>query len=67
MRIGEVRALGTEELKKQLEGAHEELFNVRLRLATKQLTNHREIVRLGKKISRIETVLRERELGIRQA
>jgi large subunit ribosomal protein L29 len=67
VKIDELRALGVEELRKQLESAHEELFNVRLRLATKQLTNHREILRLKKKIARIETILRERELGIRQA
>ncbi len=66
MRIDEVRALGTEEMKKQIESAHEELFNVRLRLATKQLTNHREIPRLKKKIARIHTILKERELGVRQ-
>ena len=66
MRTNEVRALGTEEMKKQMESAHEELFNVRLRLATKQLTNHREIPRLKKKIARINTILKERELGVRQ-
>jgi large subunit ribosomal protein L29 len=66
VRINEVRALGAEEMKKHLESAHEELFNVRLRLATKQLTNHREIPRLKKTISRINTILRERELGVRQ-
>ena len=65
MKVEEIRALGTEELRKQLEAAHEELFNVRLRLATKQLTNHRELPRIKKKIARIETMLRERELGIR--
>jgi large subunit ribosomal protein L29 len=67
VKIDEVRALGDDELRRQLESAHEELFDVRLRLATKQLTNHREILRLKKKIARIETTLRERELGIRQA
>jgi large subunit ribosomal protein L29 len=67
VKIDEVRALGDDELSRQLESAHEELFDVRLRLATKQLTNHREILRLKKKIARIETTLRERELGIRQA
>lgn len=65
MKIDEIRALGDDELRKQLQSAHEELFNVRLRLATKQLTNHREILRLKKKIARIETILRERELSIR--
>lgn len=65
-RVDEIRALGAEEMKKQLEAAHEELFNVRLKLATKQLANHREIPRLKKKIARINTILRERELGVRQ-
>ena len=67
MKVSEIRAFGTDELQKQLEAAREELFNVRLRLATRQLTNHRELPRLKKKIARIETILRERELGIRQA
>lgn len=65
MKVGEIRAFGTNELQKQLEEAREELFNVRLRLATRQLTNHRELLRLKKKIARIETILRERELDIR--
>ena len=65
MKISEIRAFGTDELQKQLEASREELFNVRLRLATRQLTNHRELLRLKKKIARIETILRERELDIR--
>jgi len=43
------------------------LFNVRLRISTRQLANHREIPRLKTKIARLETIIRERELGIRQA
>ncbi len=65
MKVSEIRAFGTDELQKQLEAAHGELFNVRLRLATRQLTNHRELLRLKKEIARIETILRERELDIR--
>jgi large subunit ribosomal protein L29 len=65
LKFSEIRAFGTDELQKQLEAAREELFNVRLRLATRQLTNHRELLRLKKKIARIETILRERELDIR--
>ena len=67
MNIDEIKALSTEELEKQLETAHEELFNIRLRSATKQLTNHREIPRIKKEIARIKTLLRERELGISRA
>ena len=66
MKIDEIRALGPEELKKQLEEAHRELFNLRFRLATKQLVNHREIPRVKKKIAQLNTIITERELGIRQ-
>lgn len=64
MKASEIRALGDGELLKQLEEAHEELFNLRFRLATRQLGNHREVPRAKKKISRLKTILRERELGI---
>jgi large subunit ribosomal protein L29 len=65
LKAEEIRVLNTEELEKQLEVAHEELFNLRLRVATRQLTNHREIPRVKKRIAQIKTVLRERKLGIR--
>lgn len=64
MKVSEIRALGDEELLKQLEEAHEELFNLRFRLATRQLGNHRELPRVKKEISRLKTVIRERELNI---
>lgn len=64
MKIEEIRAFSVEELAKQLEAAHQELFDLRFRLATKQLVNHREIPRVEKKIARLKTVMRERELGI---
>ena len=65
MKVDEIRALGDEELLKKLNEAYEELFNLRFRLATKQLGNHREIPRVKKNISRMKTVIRERELGIK--
>ena len=66
MKVQEIRALSTQELAKQLETAHRELFDLRFRLATKQLVNHREIPRVKKDIARLNTILRERELGLRQ-
>ena len=63
MKASEIRALNNEELLTKLEAAHEELFNLRFRLATRQLGNHREIPRVKRTIARIETILRERELG----
>jgi large subunit ribosomal protein L29 len=65
LKLKEFRDLNTSELKQQLEETHEELFNLRFRLETKQLVNHREVRRVKKKIARLQTLLRERELGIR--
>ncbi len=62
MRVDEIRGLNDQELAKQLEEARRELFNLRFRLATRQLVNHREICRVKKKIARMMTVIREREL-----
>lgn len=64
MKASEVRALNNEELLTKLAEAHEELFNLRFRLATRQLENHRELPRVKRGIARIETILRERELDI---
>ena len=63
MKIEEIRNLGNEELTRQLEETYQELFNLRLRLTTKQLVNHREIPRVKKEIARLKMVMRERELG----
>jgi large subunit ribosomal protein L29 len=66
-KIKEFKDLSTEDLKKQLEESHQELFNLRFRLTTKQLVNHREVRRVKKNIARLNTLITERELGIRQA
>lgn len=62
MKPNEIRILSDSDLAKQLDEAHKELFNLRFRLATKQLVNHREILVVKKKIARMETIKREREL-----
>lgn len=64
MKTEEIRSLNTEELAKQLEEAHRELFDLRFRLAIKQLVNHRQIRSVKKRIARLKTILKERELGI---
>ena len=65
VKLNEYRGLSTEDLKKQLEESHQELFNLRFRLATKQLVNHREVRRVRRNIARLETIIKEKELGIR--
>jgi large subunit ribosomal protein L29 len=58
-----MRALSPEELAKQLDESYRELFNLRFRLATRQLTNFNEIRNVRKRIARFKTVMRERELS----
>jgi large subunit ribosomal protein L29 len=65
LKASEIRTLNNEELLTKLKEAQEELFNLRFRLATKQLGNHREIPEVKRRIARMETILKERELGIR--
>jgi large subunit ribosomal protein L29 len=65
LKIDEVRALADAELMKRLGEARQELFNLKIRLSTRQLANHRELPRVRKKIARMETIIKERELGIR--
>jgi large subunit ribosomal protein L29 len=55
--------MSDDELTKQVEEAHRELFNLRFRLATKQLGNHREVRSVKRKIARLKTIMRERELS----
>jgi large subunit ribosomal protein L29 len=52
-------------LAEQLEEAHKNLFELRFRLASKQLVNHREIPRMKRAIARLKTIIKERELEIR--
>jgi large subunit ribosomal protein L29 len=65
VKVKDFRDQSAEELTKQLEESHQELFNLRFRLSTKQLANHREVRRVKRKIARLKTLLREKELGIR--
>ena len=63
MKVEDIRVLKTEELVKHLEASHKELFDLRFRLSTKQLVNHREVRRVKKDIARLKTIMREREPG----
>ncbi|MDI3529731.1 MAG: large subunit ribosomal protein [Thermoanaerobacter sp.] len=66
MKAREIRELTNEELLQKLSELKAELFNLRFQLATGQLDNPMRIRDVRKTIARIKTILRERELGIRQ-
>ena len=55
--------MAPEELKKQVDAKHKELFELRLKAVSKQLKNHREIPAKRKDIARLKTAQRQRELG----
>ena len=63
MKADKVRVFSSEELARRLEETHQELFNLRFRLATKQLVNYREIRSVKREIARIKTIMRERQLA----
>ena len=56
----------TARLNEELKKAKAELFNLRFQSATGQLDSHGNLKSIKRDIARIYTVLRERELGIRQ-
>jgi large subunit ribosomal protein L29 len=62
MKAAEIRELRDNELSQRLEEAYEELWNLRFKHATNQLSNNREIRRVRKEIARLKTVQREREI-----
>ena len=65
LKVDEFRTLNNEDLTKQLEESHQELLNLRFRLTTRQLVNHRELLTVKRRIAQLKTIMRERELGIR--
>ncbi len=65
--VEKLNGLDDAALVEELKKAKEELFNLRFQSATGQLENHGRLKTVKRDIARIYTVLRERELGIRQA
>ena len=61
---GGLRDLSDGELIGSLDEAYRELFNLRMRHATRQLENHQALGRARKQIARIKTIQRERQLGV---
>jgi len=61
-KAAELRELPDEDLVERIEGAKEELFNLRFQLATGQLDNTARLKELRHEVARIATVLRERDI-----
>jgi large subunit ribosomal protein L29 len=65
LKASDIRSQKPEELNKQLEDISRNLLDLRFKLETKTLVNHREIRKAKKDIARLKTVLREKELASR--
>ncbi len=65
MKAEEVRALSDVEIRKKLDDYDKELVNLSVRVASRQLVNHRELAKVRRDVARLNTILKERELGIR--
>lgn len=57
-----LRATPDADLRTELEDAHQALFNLRFQSATRQLANTSQIEKARRRIARIRTLLREREI-----
>lgn len=62
MKDKDIKELEDEELDQKLKDAREELFNLRFQHATGQLDNPMKLRQSRRKIARIFTILRERQI-----
>jgi large subunit ribosomal protein L29 len=64
MKLEEIRLKSTEELKALLADTRHEYMNLRFQTVTGQLTDTSRLKQTRRQIATLETILRERELGI---
>ena len=60
--FNELTAMDGTRLARELEDSYRQLFTLRLQVATRQLQNVKEIGKTKRKIARIKTLQRQREL-----
>jgi large subunit ribosomal protein L29 len=61
--LRDLRGRSDDDLQTELDETYRELFNLRFRLATRNLGNDRVVPQTRKKIARIKTLLHERALA----
>jgi len=62
-RADEIRHLSDGDLAKEMEEAHRRLFSLRLRWMTRQETNYRQLRQVKRRIARLKTIQKERQLA----
>ena len=66
MKIKDIRALSNEELNTKITESKKELLDLRVKQATGSLEKSSRIHELRKTIARMKTILRERELNVKE-
>lgn len=66
MKLAEIRLKSMDELKALLADTRHEYMNLRFQTVTGQLTDTSRLKQTRRQIATLETILRERELGITQ-
>ncbi|MGA9538338.1 MAG: 50S ribosomal protein L29 [Desulfobacterales bacterium] len=66
MKAGDVRSLSPEERQQKLVEMKQELFNLRFQHATGQLENPQRLKQIKRDVARVQTVIREEELSVRE-
>ena len=65
MKANEIRNLTTTEIEAKINELKDELFNLRFQLATGQLENTARLREVRKGIARAKTIIRQRELEVK--
>lgn len=60
MKASELRVKSIDELNKELLDLLKTQFNLRMQIATQQLTNHSQLSKVRRDIARVRTLLREK-------
>jgi large subunit ribosomal protein L29 len=64
MKVSEIKAMPSEELRRRLAETCQEMFNLQFQYSTGQLKNTSRLSEVRRQIARMQTILRERELGL---
>jgi large subunit ribosomal protein L29 len=63
VKLEDIRGLPTEDLRKQCDEAREQLFKLRYAAMSESVENSKNIRETRRRVARMKTVLRERELA----
>lgn len=63
MKANELRSKGADDLQVELVGLLKEQFSLRMQIATQQLNNTSQLVRVRRDIARLRTILREKAVA----